>query len=265
MEENTSNQSTVDNQIQSHVPTKSPNSFLLGVGGLILLGIGLLGGYFIANSQKKSEVQNTNQITQVSPTSIQQIPTTEPTSVVPSNWTVKTSTTCNSTLPLPPKKAPYFIPEDPNTPPAVNDEGSFWVYEEIKDTQSQNPLFTDSVWAIFKDPERAGSGYVGGLVNIECAVNNNKYTTQTLLDKYSKNFTDGTYSGISISSKEFTTMWNRQVAAVLIKGGMSDATEPEYLFATTSHIYRISKKSMSSNSFVQETTETIFNNLTFKD
>lgn len=73
------------------------------------------------------------------------------------------------------------------------------------------------------------------------------------------------FQGLELASVNSETKWNRKVYEVSVKGGMSDKNNLEYLFATGKNVYRIGWVSMASNPFVKETTETIFNNLNFKD
>lgn len=182
-------------------------------------------------------------------------------SSVPSDWTSQTSIACNVIFSIPPKKAPYYTPDDPTTSPDTAEDGAFWQFQENKGED----LFKNASRVTFLHPKVMGSGYVPGMVSANCSSNDGNYTSESLLQKYRSNFENGTYTGLEIINVKNVSLWGKKVYAVYIKGGMSDELNPGYLFATEKHIYLVNKIAMSSSSFVKETTEIIFNSLRFND
>lgn len=255
---------------QTNLP-KSKTKFPFILGGVLLLLLVGGGAYYLGTQLNKEDLASSNQNKiDILPTStVQSIPTetatsspAQSTNYIPSDWTFKTSSTCNVSFPIPPKKSPYYTPKTPSSP-GVGDDGRYWIFEESNNTEDK--LFKNIAYTIMRGDGELGSGYVSGMVTVNCGQNTNNYTTQTLLDSYTKNFTDGTYAGLTVSKKEFTTLWGRQVAAIYVEGGMAVSTKPEYLFATKNHVYKIDKVSMSQNTIIQQTTDTVLKNLQFKD
>lgn len=243
--------------------TQSSNKLLLIIAAIALLGFGLLGGYILRGNTYQSPIGD-SAVVAMSPAP--QLPTEIPSptkNLIPADWTVKTSMKCNVGVPIPPKKEPYLISDDPKTPPSVNDEGRFWQYQES--TNSEAKQFKNVAYATFITGNELGSDYAPGVVSVECDQNTKNFSTDTLVEDYETQFKDGTFSGIAIAKKTPQTMWGKEVIALIIQGGMFDDNEPQYLFATDKHIYRVHKTAMSSNIFVKETTNTILQNLQFKD
>lgn len=96
-----SNQHTVTPQQPptQNTPSSSHHFRTLPIvlGGLLFLGLGLLGGYFIASSNKQTASPNSNQTIQTSPKVMQEEPSLTMNEM--SNW--KTFTTTNFSLKLP--------------------------------------------------------------------------------------------------------------------------------------------------------------------
>lgn len=243
--------------------TQGANKLLLIIAAIALLGFGMLGGYMLRGSTTPFST-NESSLEAISPTP--QLPTETPSPTknpIPADWTVKTSMKCNVGVPIPPKKEPYLIPDDPKTPPSVNDEGRFWQYQES--TNSEAKQFKNVAYATLITGNELGSDYAPGVVSVECDQNTKNFSTDTLVEDYETQFKDGTFSGITIAKKTPQTLWGKEVIALIIQGGMFDDNEPQYLFATDKHIYRVHKTAMSSNIFVKETTNTILQNLQFED
>lgn len=81
-----------------------PNMMFLLLGGLLLLVIGLGGGYFLANNKEKPVPSNTQQIVQVSPTPQDQQPINTPTPTINDatvNWKTYTSKDNTYTIKFP--------------------------------------------------------------------------------------------------------------------------------------------------------------------
>ncbi|MFC1626869.1 hypothetical protein ACFL1P_01545 [Patescibacteria group bacterium] len=184
---------------------------------------------------------------------------------IPADWTTKTSATCNIKVPLPPKKEPYYIPENPDTPPAVDDEGAFWQFRE---GDAHQFLFTYVVSTMLTHPENA-SGYIPGNLDIMCAPNSNNYTSSALLEKIRLDLdtnksqpADFAPASISITNERDVNMWGKQVKVVNFTGGMYGSID-YYIFSTDTHLYQVSKKIMSTNPIVKDTVDQIFDNLRF--
>ena len=243
-------------------PVKKTSKMLLLLGALLLLGIGATGGYFLAQTTTKEKTEA------LSPTPTVSAPTISPTqpaaSAVPADWTVITSKTCNINIPLPPKKTPYVMPDDPKTDYPVGDEGKYWRFEESKTPADINSDYTDNVHVFMRADDELGSGYVAGSVYVQCAKNSKKLTTAGLVELFEKPFT-GPNSVVKVTKKEVMSLSGQQLTAVYANGGMFDGTLPTYLLATKDHIYQITNVSMSTKPFIKETTDKIFSLIQFND
>lgn len=243
-------------------------SFLPILGVIVLLVV-IAGGAYYLGTQNIKNSQNaqisTSPKSPAQPTTIES-PTNPPiqnTNSLPSDWAVKNSVICNVKIPLPPKKEPYYIPDNPSTAPATNDEGGFWSYEERGSGNENDKFFINESISIFKNPNKQGSGYVAGMVQVICGPNNKGYTTQSFVDAYAKQYTDGTFSGLDFKQDGKKALWGHEVIQATITGGMFNEDDKEYYFATPSKLYQIRTISLSSNQTIKDTTKQIFNNLQF--
>lgn len=210
-----------------------------------------------ANSQTVPTPEPSNIKTTVT-TTLTSTPTSTPITSykpqIPQGWSVKTSSTCNAKLPLPPKALPYYNGND------------FWQYEEY-----ETPfLFTEvTSRLIYKDDSSLGSGNVQGDVEVLCAPNTKGYTAESLytfLDKEIKTKKDPGYTFIEkIASKTDSKMWGQDVKILKFQSSQSleDPNQEYYLFATRSNIYIVRKITGSTDTNVKNTTNQIFNNLEF--
>lgn len=224
---------------------------------LILLSIGVgfyFGQGFTKNIPEKTKSENGDLKPSIIPSSRNKVPSAL------SDWELKENDKCAFQLLLPPKKEPYYIPENPTTPPsATTDEGGFWHFYESSDGEE---MFSTMIIAIFKHPE-AASGYVPGLVQVNCEVNSAGLDNDSLLKKFEENFTNGTYEGLTLVEKKKISLWGRDVILIKIAGGMSDQSTEEYLFATKKAIFRVRKIVFSQTKSVKDATEKVFESLKF--
>lgn len=264
----------MDNQ-QSQLPQQQPtmnahpapshrksHAMLMGLGAIVFFGLGMLAGYMLGGN-KQIYAPNKLQVAQVSPTEIAEN-TPIPTNNIPADWSMQTSVACNVDFPVPPKTAPYYIPDKPNkSADLIDDNGYFWIMENTQNTEDK--LLPNVSLVTYRNPNTGGSGYIAGLVLVNCGTNYNNYTSQQFVDVYVKRFSKYPDSAIRVTKKETINLWGNSVFAITIEGGMSNPKEPTYILATDKHLYVVQKTSMSQNNQVKETTATIFNNLVFKD
>ncbi len=222
---------------------------------LITVAVAFIGGWYVYFKQKSpSSPSNT-------------LPSSEPTPTraiedggVGPNWTRQLNTECGTTFFVPPAQEPYLIPRDPNTlPTATDDEGKFWIYE---DNQSNLFMFNHLARVIFKNPEIPGSGYVSAAVEVMCAENTERYSTESLFVKIQNDLLQN-FSVISLASSGEASLWNREVKTAVFKGG-TFSNDTYYLFATNSHIYLIRSTGETSNPSVQQVRDSILLNLGFE-
>ena len=234
---------------------------MLALAIFLLFIFGLAGGvlYYLNISNKVESTLNREKNKQ-NTTAVKNIksPTPSPEiSPVPNDWLYKRSNLCHLSLRLPPQKEPYTIASDPNTPPTESqDEGKFFVYEEYN---SKLLMFDHLARVIFKNPEQPGSGYVSGSVEVFCSPNDEGYTTDSLFDKIKSDLSDN-FSVVKIQESIDLPLWNRYVKIVQFSGG-TFGEEKYYLFATDTTIYIVRNITMSENTMIRETVETIFQNL----
>lgn len=223
---------------------------------LILVGAGAY--YFGLKQNPSIEPQMSSHATVAPMLKISPPPASSPVTLPP-GWSYQLSNECSVSMPLPPKQEPYYIPESPDTPPAVDDEGGWWHYESS--STRTDKFFTDSNVAIFKHPE-AASGYISGMVEVRCGPNKNNYSTSQFVEEYSKQYSDGTLSGLTFTNLGDASLWNQKVARVSLTGGMASG-EPEYMFATPSKLYKVSRLNHSNLQIIKDITDQIFQNLQF--
>jgi len=277
MENNISPQ---DSQIERPAPPnptmqtvpKSKSSFmLLGVVvGLVILASSV-GAYYLGTQNNSKTTKNK----MVAITTATPIPSSTPipeksskaVSKAPTGWITETSEDCNVEFAIPPKKAPYYIPDNPETSADTDDrDGHFWSYEAGKHSQTTgSPAFDYYINMFYRNPNAAGSGYIAGIVSVGCSENTNNYTTDSLVAQYENNFTDGTFSGIKISDKEQIKKWGKNITAIYVTGGLRDGNSPQYFFATKEHIYLVGITTMSTHQLTIDTTHKILENLRFLD
>lgn len=261
-------QTSVSSEASPQQPAKKNGYGLLTLllVAFIALVMGAAGGYFFG---MQGGVDGLGMKPEPTPTPTEVLaedempePTTALLPNLPANWRYQQSDACRVSVPLPPKEEPFYIPDNPDTPPAVNDEGGWWQYEAHGSDNPNDAFFDNQAIAVFKNPDAPGSGYVPGLVQVMCGPNTQRYTTQEYIAAYGKQFTDGTFSGLEFVPGSEVSMWDRQVTPVTITGGMYSG-ELEYFFATPTTLYRVRTVTMSTNTIIQDTTRQIFEGLLF--
>lgn len=177
------------------------------------------------------------------------------------DWKTMTSAACNLSVPLPPKKEPYMISADSGDV----DAGKYWRFEESKPPMDSptDTDYTDIVHIVMRADNEPGSGYVAGNVFIQCGKNTAKATTADIVANYKKPFANGSNHGLEIKQEDTVPLWGQEATMLYMEGGMYAEGLTVYLLATPSHIYQVNKIVMSSNQNVQETTNKIFNEITF--
>lgn len=236
------------------------NSLIMG----IIIGFLIAGGLFAAYTLGTKTGSTTTQTNDVSPApSLMTVTTPLPEAdTLPEKWSLQKSSNCNIAIPLPPKEAPYITP---NTTQSEMDSGAFWQIEERDNSADSQSLFKKSISTFYRNPNALGSGYIAGIVSVQCSTNTSGLSTDDLFKSYENWFNSlGNSDIVQISNKRVSTKWGRSVWEVYHKGGMYDELNPQYFFATPTHIYSINQTSMSQDSFVKETTNKIFENLTFQ-
>lgn len=231
---------------------------------LIPIAVVIVGGFMYMKYQEYLSQKGSigTVIDQLPPTATP-IPSVTPTVVItslPRDWSLKKSQTCGVTFIIPPAEEPYIIPNDPNTPPTGTDEeGNYWIYEQ---TDAELFMFKDMARAIFKNPERSGSGYVSAAVEVYCASNTDKYTTDTLM-KTLETSLDENFSIIKIKEILDDQKWDMPVKLVRFQGG-TFGNEQYYLLATDSHLYLIRSFGGTSNTDIIAARDRIFSQLRFE-
>lgn len=230
---------------------------------IVIVVVTLLGGWYLytnAGLIPSSTPQQAAKPTATLPPSSPTPTRTVEEGGVGADWTRQLDSDCGVTLFIPPAQEPYLIPRDPNTPPsATDDEGKYWIYEK---NDVNLFLFKRMARVIFKNPEAPGSGYVSGAVEVMCAPNTEKYTTDSLFVKIQEDLLQN-FSVISLASSGGANLWGRDVKTAIFQGG-SFNDDTYYLFATDSHIYMIRRTGESSNSEVQQVRDNILLNMEFE-
>ena len=229
---------------------------------IVLILTALVGGYLVYQNQPK-------------PASSPQ-PTPQSSAQLPDDWVFKTSSTCNVSIPLPPKKPPYYSMCDPDkescTGLSFNEtfyddskSGRYWQFEDF-------PLdffFTKNTsWVIFRGEYEGGGEYTpAGIVEVRCAPNNQNYDTDALLSKFESDLIkDNQQLQLTrkIKDQKEINLWGKKVIFIILDEG-SYGEFNYYLFATTKYIYMVYKAAGSKTQSVIDNTDQIFNNLQFLD
>lgn len=238
-------------------------SLIVSIGIIVLLVLAAGAAYYLGTQKPKPVYDTQSPTASIATSSYPSTQVSVSASVLPPGWEYQTGKNCNVNIPLPPKKEPYFIPDNPNTPPAVDDEGGFWQIEDVLSQADQDKFFKGSVMARFRNPDAGGHDYVAGIVQVICGPNTQKYSTDNYIEVYSKQFTDGTFQGLTFSNLGTVNLWGKEVVKASIEGGMSSEDDSEYFFATPETLYRIRTFSQSQLLIIQDTTQKIFENLQF--
>lgn len=224
---------------------------MIGITFVVLIGVG---AYYLGTQQN-----NINSTQTYAPT-----PTQKPDSKansVPNDWTFKPSTDCGVKFPVPPNQEPYFeLLEDPYTHQTTQDPKNrrYWQLRESREAADGHKIFTKASDLLYV-AEIEASGYVAGLVGVQCAPNNS-YTLANIAESYAAGF--GSDAGIQVKSQRVTNLWGKEVVAAKFEGGMFSEMEV-YFVVTKDKIYKVDKRADSDKEFVKNTTDQIFNNLQF--
>lgn len=179
---------------------------------------------------------------------------------VPMSWSLKKSQTCGISLSIPPAEEPYIIPKDPNTAPsAADEEGNYWIFEQ---TDAELFMFKQMARAIFKNPEKPGSGYVSAAVEIYCDENTEGYSTDELMKSLETDLDDN-FSVVKVREILDDQKWSLPVKMVRFQGG-TFGNEQYYLLATESHIYLVRSYGESVNPDITGIRDQIFLQLRFE-
>lgn len=236
-------------------------------GAVALVALGTAGGYLLwGNAAKNSDSVITPS---AAPTlSVNSAPTATPALTdsmkqvtnLPPDWKYEKSMTCAVSLPLPPTKEPFVVLKSASN--AANlDSGGSWQFEEHNKGEA---MFPNIAQVYYSKPDLPAGDYVAGNVMVACAANTQNYTTKSLVEKFQAGYKDNT-NGLTFKNLGDKTMWGHTVTAFSIEGGFFSAGHPEYIFATKTHIYRVSNMSFTSNSGIKLATQNIFEGLLFDE
>lgn len=222
-----------------------------------------------------------------SPVSDSTLPTTEPTSPLPSGWTYK-SDACNVRFPIPPKQAPYYQVANPTRPPSVTSEeggGRFWDFPRgVSYPNLLAKLLTGN--AEYKQAsvmyafEGEASGYVSSAVVVSCVPNTGNLDNQGMLDTLKSKllvFNQSTgekgmeANKYTIQSTNEVNKWGKKVLNLTVSeyfensGGQPFTNSTNYtVLATRQYLYEVKVFGATTDSFVKETAQKIFDNLSFE-
>lgn len=176
-------------------------------------------------------------------------------------WSRKTSNICSMGIRIPPAQEPYMTPRDPNTLPSIqDDEGLYWVYDEF---ETKFFMMSHAVSVIYKNPQRPGSGYVSSGIDVYCAPNLNKFTSDIFFNTLQNNLIEN-YSIVKIASSIKTQMWGKDVWQVTFSGGSFNSRDVYYIFASRKNIYMVRGYGESENQEVINMRDKIMQSMEFK-
>jgi len=235
------------------------------------------------------------QITQPQPTSSPvsglNLPTTEPTSQptasLPSGWTYK-SDACNVRFPIPPKQAPYYQVANPNRQPSITSEegsGRFWDFPRggsypnlLAKLLTGNAEYKQAS-AMYASVGEA-SGYISSAVVVSCIPNTVNSDNQGMLDTLKSKLLEFNQSTgekgmeankYTIQSIKEISKWSKKVLNLAVSeyfensGGQPFTNSVEYtILATPQYLYEVRVFGGTTDSFVKETAQKIFDNLSFE-
>ena len=253
--------------LPSHLHKKhiSKKIFFLSLIPFFFACVSILGYIYLSRSFKEDGLtggtaqKNNGNLTAKNAVSI---PTPTPTKgIIPPDWLIKKSSSCEMTISMPPAIEPYVIPRDPNTAPSyLDDEGKFWVYEDI---ETKFFMFNRLNRAIFKDPEAVGVGYVSAAVEVYCMPNDEGYTAETLEKKLIDNLAEN-FSVVSITESIDDVVWGYKAKLIKFTGGnFGDNKEQFILFATQKRGYIIRATGATQNRDIIDVRSFILNSLVF--
>lgn len=237
----------------------------------------LIGGYFIYQSKSTSPSQ---QAINPTPTSTNKVINNHEDSTLPKDWNYKEYTDCSVVFLIPPKKDPYYDPQDNQNQGRFWDfpRGSIWPNMLSKFSSEYGQYKQANAWYA---AEEEASGQVASAVSVSCIENINKIDNQALiaelrkgLEKYNKNDVNTMEADeFTIKSSKEVTRWGKQVVDLTMSeyfqnsGGEPFTNTVEYtVFTTPKFIYevRIFKSLAVNKNFINETAQKIFENLIFQ-
>lgn len=281
---------------QSSVAPEKPKTNYLLIGGIVLACFVVFGfgGYYLGKQSSTYQSNLNNTQNQLSPTASPESnsPTTAPTnqqdSKLPSGWSYKDNGECEVKFAIPPKTEPYYIPYDPNRKPSVTDDaksGRFWdfprgaAYPNLLSKFPNGYENHKQAIAGYATADEA-SGYVSSAVSVSCIPNggnlNNQSMLNTLKSKLQEYNQETGEKGMQadsymIQSIKETNRWGHVVLDLTVSeyfknsGGQPFTDPVQYtIFTTPKYIYEIKIFGASENSFVKETANKIFDNLSFQ-
>ncbi len=281
---------------QSPVSLEQPKMNYLLIGGVVLACFVVFGfgGYYLGKQSSIYQPNLNNTQNQISPTATPEsnIPTTAPTnqqiSTLPSGWSYKDNGECAVKFAIPPKTKPYYMPYDPNRQPSVTDDtgsGRFWDFPRgvaYPNLLSKFPNGYENhkqaiAWHATADE---ASGYVSSAVSVSCIPNGSNFNNQNMLNtlksklqEYNQEIGEENMQADSytIQSSKETNRWGHAVLDLTVSeyfknyGGQPFTNSVRYtMFSTPKYIYEINIFGESENSFVKETANKIFDNLSFQ-
>ncbi len=240
--------------------------FLFMAGGLVYLGYQ---NYQLQQKLNKLLEQQSDQ-TQSGPT-----PTTGPgTSVLPSGWNYKSNNECSVKFAIPPKEAPYLVAD-----------GRFWDFPRgaaypnlLSKVFLSNQEYKQAI-AMFASPDEA-SGYIAQAVAVSCIRNNGRFADNnalissltTAIDEYNKSTGEKGMqaSTYTIKTNTQTSRWSKQVVDLSVSeyflnsGGEPYSNIVEYtMFVSPQYLYEVRVFGATTDGFVKDTANKIFDNLSF--
>jgi len=173
------------------------------------------------------------------------------------DWIMKKASVCNVTMPVPPKKKPYVVGG------SDGEVFSSWQFSEnmkkgmdFDDIQFENIAQVELTVDYDAQISRSllGEGYVG----VNCSKNTKHYTTQSFAQEVAAILSKADTSVKKvISSVTHQQIWQKDVVAI------STESDTFYVFVDNNMVYLIMKQSYSTDTFIQNTTNRIFNTLQF--
>lgn len=256
---------------------------LFGVGGYVLgtqrINRGISDNYV-------APTESPTAVTQPSPTGA--VITQEPSATLPSGWTHKSNSECAVMFGIPPKSDPYYKPYDPNRQPSVTDDagsGRFWDFPRGCSYPNMLSKFPNCYEqhkqaSTMYAAEDEASGYISSAVIVSCIPNTTNLNNQSALsslknylqtynqDTGEKGMEANTYT---VSSSKETNRWGLPVLDLTVSeyfsnpGGQPVTNSVQYtMLATPDYIYEVKVFGASTDSFVKQTAQQIFNNLKFE-
>lgn len=273
--------------VEPSVSLNKPNILVISliiVEAITLLVAGYFGYQFMQLKKQVTQPQTT-----LAPITGSGLPTTEPapqpTSSLPSGWTYK-SDACNVRFAIPPKQAPYYQVANPNRPPSVNSEGGsgrFWDFPRGASYPNLLAKFLTGnaeykqAQAMYAS-EGEASGYISSAVVVSCIPNTGSLDNQGMLDTLkSKLLVFNQSTGEKMEANKYTvqssnevTKWGKKVLNLNVSeyfensGGQPFTNSTNYtILATPQYLYEVKVFVATTDSFVKETAQKIFDNLSF--